>query len=97
MLVLIICQASRLPDRAVSYHGLCVCVCECKCVSVQEVGNRQTMLITMGNACWAVVAAAAAVDAAVAIDAAAAAREMQLITYADGSHWIGWACRNPAN
>lgn len=51
---------------------------------MQEVGNRQTMLITMGNACWVVVAVAVAdADAA---SAAAAAREMQLITYADGSH-----------
>lgn len=60
---------------------------------MQEVGNRQTMLIMMGNACCVVVAVADA-DAA---DAAAAAREMQLITYADGSHVGRTACRNPGN
>lgn len=59
---------------------------------MQEVGNRQTMLIMMGNACCVVVAVADA-DAA----AAAAAREMQLITYADGSHVGRTACRNPGN
>lgn len=57
---------------------------------MQEVGNRQTMLIMMGNACCVVVAVADA-------DAAAAAREMQLITYADGSHVGRTACRNPGN
>lgn len=56
---------------------------------MQEVGNRQTMLIMMGNACCVVVAVAD-VDAA-------AAREMQLITYADGSHVGRTACRNPGN
>lgn len=59
---------------------------------MQEVGNRQTMLIMMGNACCVVVAVADAADAA-----AAAAREMQLITYADGSHVGRTACRNPGN
>lgn len=59
--------------------------------SMQEVANRQTMLIMMGNACCVVVAVADA-DAA-----AAAAREMQLITYADGSHVGRTACRNPGN
>lgn len=57
---------------------------------MQEVGNRQTMLIMMGNACCVVVAVADA-------DVAAAAREMQLITYADGSHVGRTACRNPGN
>lgn len=58
-------------------------MCDC---SMQEVGNRQTMLITMGNACWVVVAVADADADAADASAAAAAREMQLITYADGSH-----------
>lgn len=65
----------------------------CGC-SMQEVGNRQTMLIMMGNACCVVVAVA---DADAADAAAAAAREMQLITYADGSHVGRTACRNPGN
>lgn len=78
------------PEQSVITFYVCMCtrVCVCGC-SMQEVGNRQTMLIMMGNACCVVVAVADA--------AAAAAREMQLITYADGSHVGRTACRNPGN
>lgn len=75
------------PEQSVITVYVCVCVCG---YSMQEVGNRQTMLIMMGNACCVVVAVSDA-------DAAAAAREMQLITYADGSHVGRTACRNPGN